>query len=318
VLARPRPGRLDLLGVGECSLDTWLEVEALPAPGGKAAVLARCERAGGQVATATLAAAGLGLRAAYAGAVGDDGAGARALAGLRAAGVDCARVETVAGARTRTAVIAVEQRSGERIVLGHRDPRLDDAGGALAALPLDAVRLLLLDGSDPAVACALATAARAQGVPVVLDLDTPSPRMDPLLAAVEFPVVSESFAAAAGETAEETLRRLAAHGARLPVVTRGERGALAWWQGRPLASPAFEVGVVDTTGAGDVFHAALAWGLLQGLDAPQLLRHANAAAALACTGQGAQGCLPDAAALREFLAARGGAAAKGSGAYSSS
>jgi ribokinase len=303
VLAPLPVRRFDLLGVGECSLDTWLEVEALPAAGGKAAVSDWRELPGGQVATATLAAARLGLRAAYAGVVGDDPAAERALAPLRAASVDCSRVRVARGARTRAAVIVVERAGGERAVLGYRDPRFAADSAALAALSLDDARLLLLDATDFAVALPLARAARARRVPVVLDLDAPSEHAEELLACVDFPVVSQGFAARAYGSPEAALARLAALGARLPVVTCGSRGAVAWWGGGPHESPAFAVEAVDTTGAGDVFHGAFAWGLLQGLDAAALLRAANAAAALACTGRGAQGALPDRAALEAFLAA---------------
>jgi sugar/nucleoside kinase (ribokinase family) len=299
----PRPARaLDVLGVGECSLDTWLEVGALPPPGGKAAVTEWRELPGGQIATATLAAARLGLRTAYAGVVGTDAAAERALAGLREGGVDCSRVRTAEGARTRAAVIVVERASGERAVLGHRDAKLAAESAALARLAPDEARLLLLDASDPAAALALARAARAQGVPSVLDLDAAAPEADALLASVDFPVVSEAFALRVYGSAAAALARMAALGAKLPVVTCGARGALAWWRERPLASPAFAVDVVDTTGAGDVFHGAFAWGLLAGLDAEALLRAANAAAALACTGRGAQGALPDRARLEALLA----------------
>jgi sulfofructose kinase len=298
----PRPERpLDVLGVGECSLDTWLEVEALPPAGGKAAVSDWRELPGGQVATAALAAARLGLRTAYAGVVGDDAAGERALAPLHAAGVDCSRVRTAQGARTRAAVIVVD-RSGERAVLGYRDARLAREGAGLAELPLDDARLVLLDASDLPLALALARRAREGAVPVVLDLDAPSAEHEALLACVEFPVVSEGFARRAYGSAEAALARLAALGARLPVVTLGERGALASWRGRVLESGAFRVDVVDTTGAGDVFHGTFAWGLLRGLGVGELLRSANAAAALACTGRGAQGALPDEAELQTFLA----------------
>jgi sulfofructose kinase len=87
-------------------------------------------------------------------------------------------------------------------------------------------------------------------------------------------------------------------------VTRGAQGMM-WLDeaGRIQVMPTFPVHTVDTLGAGDVFHGAFAWGLLAGLDAPALLRAANAAAALACTERGAQGALPDRARLETFLAA---------------
>jgi len=302
VLPLPAARPFDLLGVGECSLDTQLLVDALPPPGGKGRVLEWRELPGGQVATAVLASARLGLRAAYAGAVGDDARAAPVLAPLRGAGVDVSRVVRVAGAATRAAVILVERGTGERTVLGQRDARLAEARPALAGLEPGVAKLLLLDGSDLALATALAEKASAQGVPVLLDLDAPAPGFERLLAHVAFPVVSGGFADAAYGGSERALARLKALGARLPVVTLGVKGALAWADGRPLASPAFAVEVVDTTGAGDVFHGAFAWGLLQGLGAAELLRVANAAAALACTGPGAQGALPDTDRLRALLA----------------
>jgi sugar/nucleoside kinase (ribokinase family) len=304
VLAPLPPARpLDLLGVGECSLDLWLRLDALPPPGGKAAVGDWRELPGGQVATAVLAAARLGLRAAYAGTVGDDARAQTVLAPLREAGVDCSRVQVVPGAATRAAVILVERGSGERTVLGHRDARLAAGQAPLAALDPGAARLLLLDATQLPVALALAERARRLDVPVVLDIDAQAGEAEALLALVDFPVVSQGFAMAAYGSPERALERLAKLGARLPVVTLGARGAIAWQGGRTLASPAFAVDVVDTTGAGDVFHGAFAWGLLQGLEASELLRVANAAAAFACTGVGAQGALPDAAQLRSLLPA---------------
>ena len=305
VLAPPPSARpLDLLGVGECSLDELLRVEALPAPGGKARVVEWRELPGGQVATAVLAAARLGLRTAYAGALGDDGRAEQVLAPLREAGVDLSRVACVCGARTRTAVILVERDSGERSVLGHRDARLAEARPALARLDLAATRLLLLDATDLALATTLAERARAEGVPVLLDLDAPAQGFERLLAAVDFPIVSQGFAAAAYGSPPSALARLAALGARLPVVTLGAAGAMAQLGGRVLMSPAFAVEAVDTTGAGDVFHGAFAWGLLQGFGAEELLHVANAAAALACRELGAQGALPNPERLRALLGER--------------
>ncbi len=301
LLATPPARRLDLLGVGECSLDTWLKIDALPPRGGKAAVSDWCERAGGQVATAVLTAARLGLRAAYAGVVGDDAAAETALAPLRAAGVDLSRVSVVRGARTRAAVIAVESSSGERSVLGHRDPRLSAGSEALRALAPEEARLLLLDASDLDVALALAERARAVGRSVVLDLDTASHAAERLLGLADFPIVSEDFAVRAYGSVTAALARMRQLGAKLPVVTLGERGALAQLGEVALASPAPKVSVADTTGAGDVFHGAFAWGLLQGLGAAQLLRVSNAAAAFSCTGLGAQGAIPDAERLRALL-----------------
>jgi sulfofructose kinase len=308
VLSPPPPARpFDVLAVGECSLDTRLLVERWPARGEKAVVRRWEELAGGQTATAALTAARLGLRVAYAGVVGDDERAAPVLAPLRAAGVAVDGVVRVPGAATRAAVLVVEEGTGERTILGHRDPALGGGRAALAALDLGKARLLLLDASDLELAVTLAERARAAGLPIVLDLDAPAPGFEDLLARVAFPLVSRGFAEAAYGGPAEALARLVTLGARMAVVTLGPDGAAARVAGRELRSPAFRIPVVDTTGAGDAFHGAFAWGLLDGLAPEALLRTANAAAAISCTGHGAQGGRVDAGAVRALLA-RGDAA----------
>lgn len=296
-------GALDVLGIGQCSIDHVCTVEGLPRLGGKQGMLAYEVLPGGQVATALLAAARLGLRGAYVGSVGSDAGAALALAPLEAAGIDLAGVRRVSGAATRLAVILVDRASGERTVLGYRDPRLRLHAADVPELRIARARCLLLDGEDPGAAAHAAETARRAAVPVVLDVDAVSPDLEPLLRAVDFPVVSRSFAEDFGGDGRVRtgLARLAALGARMAVATLGEQGCLARLGEREIASPAFAIVPRDTTGAGDAFHAAFAWGLLEGLAPEPLLRAANAAAALSCRALGAQGGLPTRAELADFL-----------------
>jgi sugar/nucleoside kinase (ribokinase family) len=130
--------------------------------------------------------------------------------------------------------------------------------------------------------------------------------MDALLGAVDFPIVSRQFAEKhfGTRSVREALRGLVASGARMGVVTIGSQGALARLGEREIESPAFRVEARDTTGAGDVFHAAFAWALLEGLAPERVLAAANAAAALNCCALGAQGGLPTREELLGFLASR--------------
>jgi sugar/nucleoside kinase (ribokinase family) len=260
---------------------------------------------GGQIATALVAAARLGLRTRFVGAVGADAGAETALAPLRTAGVAVADVCHMAGATTRLAMIVVERASGERTVFGHRDPLLRLEPGAL---PLDAIRgarCLLLDAEDPAASLAAAQAARAAGVPVVADVDAGGAGVLDLLASVDFPLVSRSFAETLGQDGKvrSGLRRLLDLGARLAVATLGDRGCLAVGRDGETRCPAFPIDARDTTGAGDVFHAAFCFGLLDGRRGEALLHTANAAAALSCRGFGAQGALPARDELDAFLRA---------------
>lgn len=291
----------DVLGLGQNSLDlVWVASpgEAEPPLQGLP------ELTGGQVATALLALARLGARCAYAGAVGDDAEGARVLAPLLQAGIDCSGVRRVAGGRTRRALIRVDPLSGERVVQPRRDPRVALAPADVQAAQVGSARALLVDAEDPEASLCAARLANSAGVPVVLDADRRGRGVEALLPLVDFPIVSREFAESLCHgSVREALRVLALRARHLAVVTLGPDGAIAMARDgdRVLESPAFRVEARDTTGAGDVFHAAFVWGLLQGFDVETVLRTANAAAAMSCRALGAQGGLPDRKELAAFL-----------------
>jgi sugar/nucleoside kinase (ribokinase family) len=293
--------------VGQVSLDrVWLMEGAADRPG-EPEPDALPEHSGGQVATAMLALARLGARTAYLGAVGDDPAADGVLAPLRRAGVDCSGVVRVAAGRTRRALIRVERRGGERAVYPERDPRVRLRPADLGRELLASARVVHVDAEDPEASAFAASLAQAAGAAVTLDADRLTPGSEALLPLADFPIVSARFAESLGDgSVRKALPELARRSRRMAVVTLGERGcvALAHGDGRVIESPGFRVEARDTTGAGDVFHAAFIWGLLYGLGAEAALRWANAAAALACQALGAQGGLPGRAEVEALLAAR--------------
>jgi sugar/nucleoside kinase (ribokinase family) len=303
---RTTPREVDLVGLGQSSIDHVALVEGLPAFATKEPLLAYERLPGGQVATAILAAARLGLRGAFLGSVGDDEASLAVLAPLRRAGVDVSGVRVRAGTPTQLAIILVDRESGERTVLWYRDPRLRLSSGELRREEIVRGRALHLDAGDPDASAWAGKVAREAGIPVLLDADGSGPGVDALLATVDFPIVSRQFAEKhfGTRSVREALRGLVAAGARMGVVTLGSQGALARLGEREIESPAFRVEARDTTGAGDVFHAAFAWALLEGLAPERVLAAANAAAALNCCALGAQGGLPTREELLGFLASR--------------
>jgi len=304
-LWRERGGRhaFDVFGVGQNALDRVCAVDGVLQLGEKRALSECRDLPGGQVATAVLTCARLGLRCAYAGKVGDDPARELVLAPLREAGVDLSGVQTVAGAPTQTAVILVDRASGERSLLWHRSQALHIAPGDLERARIESARALLLDAGDPEAAAWAAGIARNAGIPVILDADAYRPELDPLLSRVDFPLVSQSFAESfsGSGSIRETLRMLSGLGARLAAVTLGGRGSIAASGEDVIEVPAYAVDAKDTIGAGDVFHGAFAWGLLEGWGAGRVLRAANAAAAMNCRFPGAQGGIPDRAELEAFI-----------------
>jgi len=294
---------LDVYGVGQISLDRlWLVDAAAPAESVPPELPTFC---GGQVATALLALARLGLRTAWTGALGDDAAANAALAPLLAAGVDCSDARRIHGAATRRALVCVERSSGERTVHPERDPRVRLEPAELALTHIAGARALLVDAEDIPASRAAAEAAHAAGVPVVLDADCHREGLDALLARSDFPIVSRPLADfLGGGSARRGLQVLAARARCAAVVTLGEAGAIAARRGcnDVIASPAFAVAARDTTGAGDAFHAGFMLALIAGADLEETLRTANAVAALNCEALGAQGGLPDRTRLEHFLA----------------
>lgn len=303
---------VDVAGLGECSVDTTVQVASFPRPDTKTPASSIVERPGGQVATAARALARLGWSARYAGSVGDDGGGTLVLDALRSDGVQCGACRVVPGVPTRRAVILVDASSGTRTVLEFRDPRLNRPADLIPAVVAGA-RVLLVDGTDMDAAVRAAGMARAAGIRVVVDVDEGVAEPGPLLTEADVVIASQRFAEAAGG-GSDVARGARVLAARHPLasvvcVTLGEAGCLARCGDEELHCPGFRVPSVDTTGAGDVFRAGFIAAWLrspEGGDLRGLLRYANAAAALSCRAVGAQGGLPTDAEVLGLLDSQAG------------
>jgi sugar/nucleoside kinase (ribokinase family) len=285
---------LDVIGVGTNSVDEVLRlpVETVTAlAGGKVRVSDRNFICGGQTATVVAACAALGLRSGYVGAFGSDEHGTLIRNALERCGVDV-RGSIDCDAPNRGAVILVDS-SGNRTVLWHRCDRLK--------MRFEDVRVSVLQGhvvhvddDDPELALHAATVARSAGTPVTTDLEHASDYTERLITSVTYPIFEQSLPARlTGENdPERALRKLRRLNAGLLVMTRGEHGAVALDGDAFHVAPAFNVKVVDGTGAGDVFRAGFIYGLLQKWPVPDMLRFANAAAASSCTRLGAIPSVP--------------------------
>lgn len=287
---------LDVLGVGCNSVDHVYRLPAAPradSPTAKLRITSHAVSCGGQTATAMAACAALGLRAAYVGAVGDDAHGRRLLAELAGRGVDVSHVVTRECA-TRFAVITVDQGTGDRIVLWDRDDRLNLVPADLPADLIRSARVVHVDDEDQEAAIRAARLAREAGIPVTSDIDRLTGRTAELVAAVSIPIFNEHMLPAlTGEPdAERALAALRRSHAGILCVTLGPRGAMMLVGDELIHEPGRAVTAMDTTAAGDVFRAAFIDALLRGEAPHDLLRYANAAAALSCTRAGAMASVP--------------------------
>jgi sugar/nucleoside kinase (ribokinase family) len=243
------------------------------------------------VASAVVACSRWGLKARYVGKIGDDSFGRLQRDEMEKAGVEAHWI-VAANCQSQSSYILVDERSGERTVLWKRDPRLELFPQEVSREWVVTSRLLHVDGHDCASAATAARWAREENIPVTADLDNLYPGVEALLENVDFMISSRDFP---GRLTREidlfvSLPLIASRfGCRLAAATLGEDGVLAWDGTAFRYSPAFDLRPVDTTGAGDIFHAAFAFSLLNGRNLADPLEFSCAAAGLACMGVGARG-----------------------------
>lgn len=284
--------QFDVAGVGLNATDTLVLLPHFPAYGGKVPFLREMLSPGGQVASALVTCAKLGLAAKYIGTVGDDERGRIQMGSLRESGLNLDDVEVRRNCANQTAYILIDQTTGERTVLWKRDECLRIDPAVLTPEKIASARLLHIDGHDtPAVARA-AEIARGLGIPVTVDVDTIYHGFDRVLPNVDYLVASSEFPER-WTSERDPFRALAMiqdeYGMKVAAMTLGARGALARADGRFLYSPGFVVNCIDTTGAGDVFHGAFCYAVLQDMPPRDALEFSNAMAALNCTAFGARG-----------------------------
>lgn len=282
--------RVDVVGVGSNATDLVINVAQYPERGSKTEYASDSTQLGGSVATAVAACQLWGDSTRYVGKLGDDHAGNLHMQEFARIGVE-AQVVREAGAPSARSVILVDA-TGERTVLGRRDERILLRTAELRREWVTQARVLHVDSHDAEAALCAAQWAREAGVETVADLDLPHPGTAELLPLIDYPVFNREFAPRwTGVTdLREALRLLHERfRPRLCAATLGEEGVLAYDGERWVYRPAFQVDAVDTTGAGDLFHAGFIHGLLQGWELERQLDFACAAAALNCTVLGARG-----------------------------
>ncbi len=295
---------VDLVGVGLNATDTVIPLQRFPARGSKSEYTDRATLLGGEVATASIACQSWGLKTRYVGRLGDDRAAKLHRAAFERAGVE-ARIVRVLDAHSPESLILVDAL-GERTVICHRDARLTLQPDDLRRDWVTSARALLVDGYHVQAAITAAGWAREAGIPVVADLDVVRPELQELLPLVDYALVSRDFPPElTGERDLEAAVKLMRerYGCRLVGTTLGLDGVLTWDGETMLRVPAFRVQTVDTTGAGDLFHAGFIYGLLQGEDLRGQLDFGCAAAALNCTHTGARGCIATVEEIRALIRA---------------
>jgi sulfofructose kinase len=295
--------KVDLVGVGLNATDTILQLSEFPECGSKVEYETEHVMPGGQVATTVVACQTWGLSTRYVGKLGDDDAARLHAREFERTGVD-AQLVYVPKTTSARSLILVDRR-GERTVLCRRDERVTLRPEELKREWIVNARALHVDGHDTAAATMAAGWARESGVPVVADLDEIYPGVDALIEKIDYLIVSRDFPGRlTGESNLRTaLREIQVrYGCLLTAATLGPDGVLAWDGERFHYAPAYRVPVVDTTGAGDIFHAGFIYSLSQGWPLERQLDFSCAAAAMNCMAEGARGGIRSVEAIEELMA----------------
>lgn len=303
---------LQIVGLGLATLDILVRLRQMPTWEQAGPIRAFRFDGGGLVGTAMVAAAKLGARVGYVGTAGNDAAAELKLRSFVEAGVDLSRLIRRPAPEDQVIMVYVHAETGERAFAGLENLR----GAPLRLEELDrdyiaAAPYLHLDGFHPEAAMQAARWAREAGNQIVFDASLATgpirdyrralvPLTDILISGRDFGyhLTGKRDIFQAGEA-------ILGMGPRVFVETVGDQGCYTVTATERFHTPAFPVSVVDTTGAGDVFHGAYIVGLLQGWDLRRVAQFASAVSALKCTVLGGRAGIPTFAQTLGFLRERG-------------
>lgn len=289
----------DILIVGSAVVDFVFEVDHLPTRPEKYRARGARIVGGGCAANAAVAVSRLGGNAHLAGRLAEDPVGQLIIAGLQAERVSTALTSKAVGGESSYSSVYVD-RAGERQIMNYRGSNLIDEPDWV----LPDLDVVLADTRWEQGAIAAMRVARDRGIPGIIDGEAPVVREALELASH----VAFSRQGLDEYMPDGSLEHRVGMAANLldawVCVTDGADG-VTWHDGtRGGHVPAFAVDVVDTLGAGDVWHGAFALALGEGVDEVSAIRFANAAAALKCTRPGGREGAPRRDETIQFLQER--------------
>ncbi len=274
----------DVFGFGHCCIDYLLVLDPYPDKGKKGEVVESLIIGGGPIPTALQCLARFGKTTRFCGKVGDDPDGRQIIAELTSSGVDCDLMIVDPEVKTARAYISIDPHSGIRTVaLDVRRfnwIRSEQFDPKLAA----DCRIFFTDGRAFEASLQGLKTAREAGVTTVFDSGSVRPGFYQMLPFIDYVVVSRDLAETfrPGVSPRLLAQMLVEKGAGCGIVTDGENGAYSFDSKQERHHPGYHVEVYDSTGAGDVFHGAFIYGLLEEWEFERAIDFANAAAALSC------------------------------------
>lgn len=298
----------DVVGLGCACLDFIGVVPNNPKIDSQVWMSESTQQGGGKVATALVTLAKLGTSTTFLGRIGDDLVGRIIKEEFEGFGVNTRHMVIESGANSLVSMVLVDASSGQRTIMSDRPTTSEFLVRDIPVSLIESARFLHLDATSRQAAIAAAKVARQAGVPVVLDADilVCDDEIESLIYFTDVLIASQGFAESFTGIRDplKAVETLSGFGPAVTMVTMGAMGSVGICKGHTLRIPGFEVAVVDTTGAGDVYHGAFIYGLLHNWDFEKTAEFATAVAAISCTELGGRKGIPRLDQAKSFLQER--------------
>ena len=300
--------KIQIVGIGACVSDTLWCVPSFPAEDTKSRATDVRQAGGGPVATGLVAAEKLGAETAFIGNLADDMGGRFLLSDFEKYGVETSLIKVMGGYRSFSSTLMLAADSGTRTCVFDRGNLPPTALDEAQKKAISDAEILMVDGNDLDAAVEGAKIARKAGRHVLYDCGGNYPNVERLLAVSDILIPSEEFSLAETKCSDAESAAKALFDKYSPavvVITQGKKGGIMYDGKTVTPYPVFPAVVVDSNGAGDVFHGAFAAALLRGFDYLTCCRFASATSALKCGGVGARESVPSFDEVKNFLKENG-------------
>lgn len=297
---------IQVIGLGQACLDYLGRLRLYPREDEKCELMDLHIQCGGPASTALVTLSRLGIKTSFLGSISDDLFGIKISNGLKEEKVDSTFLKITPGYTSQFAFIAITE-SGNRTIFWHRGSVPHLRAGDIDLSPFSKARILHLDGLMIEAAQEAARQARSMGLKVVMDAGTMRDGSRELASLVDVLIASKRFAEPlVGDDAphEKALEALCKLGPKEVIITLGSKGSIGLSGDEIIFQKAFPIDAVDTTGAGDVYHGAYIYGLLQAWDMPGCMLFASATSAIKCREIGGRKGIPHLEEIKEFVSGK--------------
>lgn len=297
-----------IVGIGACVMDTLITVPRFPDEDTKLRAESTVLAGGGPAATGIVAASKLGESCAFIGVLSDDSSGHFLKEDFEKYGVNCDNIDLLAGYRAFTSCIWLSRESTSRTCVfdkGNLPPLVLDEDKKQA---IKDAQILMVDGNELPAAIEAAKIARENGTKVLYDAGGLYPGIEELLPHVDILIPSKEYALGftKAQTVEEAAKILYdKFSPEVVVITMGKSGGILYDGNAVITYPIYPAEVVDSNGAGDVFHGAFAAALVKGFDYEKACHFSSAVSGIKCMNVGARQSVPDFETTKEYLRRNG-------------